>query len=86
MNVTFLLLFGFGFLLIQGFSLQPWMSWNLLCRPGKLSLGLRDPSASASHHLGMHICYLLKFKILFCFVTVLLWWFECACPMGSGII
>lgn len=47
--VSFIHSFIFGFLR-QGFSVQSWLSWNLLCRSGWPQL--RDPPAPASQVLG----------------------------------
>jgi hypothetical protein len=47
----FFFFFGFS---RQGFSVQPWLSWNSLCRPAGLEL--RNPPASASRVLGLKMC------------------------------
>ena len=56
----------------QGFSVQSWLSWNSLCRPGWLEL--RNPPASASQVLELKACSTTAWRYIYIYFNLTLFY------------
>jgi hypothetical protein len=77
--------FLFLCLLSQGYSVQPWLSWNSLCRL-VWPWTHRDPPASASWVLGLKVCTTtaqMESTVLFYYFEI--WSNELQAGLRSGI-
>jgi hypothetical protein len=92
----FLLLFIYFVFLRQCFSVQPWLSWNSLCRPGwpqtQKSTCLCPPGGGIKgvrHHCPADFCLLLLLLLtmlcLVCFFVCLFWFFLYLLTIYYGV-